>query len=267
MGFQDIARKFLAGITDIVQSFRGTMLWITPGWYDFTLAYRRTLIGPLWETVAMAAWVGGLGVVFGSLLGRGDGGYFAYVSVGVILWFYMSSIVATSADLFTNKQFLILSINNPLYTYALRHIVVGLARLLLHAPVLVAVLVLVAPADSNPLLAVLGFAAVLLASLWVTPLLGLLGARFHDLRYALGLMMRFLFFITPVFWRADGLGDRSLLAHANPFTHFLEVVRAPLIGEPIWDASWTVVLVTNAVGLTVTLQIYGQHHRRLAFWI
>ncbi len=258
---------FLAGIADIAQSFRRTKLWVVPGWYDFVLQYRRTLIGPFWETLAMAAWVGGVGVVFGGLLGREDGNYFAYVSVGIILWFYMSSIVATSADLFISRELLILSINNPQYTYVLRHLVASLARLLLHALVLVAALVPVAPADSNPLMAVLGFAAVLLASLWVAALIGLLGTRFHDLKYALALAMRFLFFTTPVFWRADDLGNRSLLAHANPFTHFLDVVRAPLIGEPIWDAAWTVVLVTNAVGLTVTLVLYGQYHRRLAFWM
>ena len=257
----------LAGLADIAQSFRRPLLWVTPGWYDFILLYRRTLLGPFWETLAMAAWVGGLSVVFGGLLGREDGNYLAYVSVGLILWSYMSSIVATSAGLFTSKKILLLSINSPLYTYVLRHLVVSLARLLLHAPVLVAALALVAPAEANPLRAVLGFAAVLLASLWVATLIGLLGMRFHDLKYALALAMRFLFFTTPVFWRADALGNRAVLVYANPFTHFLDVVRAPLVGEPLGDAVWTVVLVTNVVGLTVTLVLYGRYHRRLVFWI
>ncbi len=265
---------FRAGITDICQSFRRTILWLTPGWYDFILKYRRAVIGPFWETVVMAAWVGGLGLVFGGLFGGGDGIFFAYVSVGVVIWFFMNSMVASSADLFTNKGILILSINNPLYTYVLRHIVASAARLLLHAPVVVATLAIVATAaDSNHLaasdllMAVAGLAVLLATSLWVALVIGLLGARFHDLQYILGIAMRFLFFVTPVFWRADDLGDRAMLARANPFTHFLATVRAPLTGEPVGATAWTVVLAVNAIGLTVALLLYGRYHRRLAFWI
>ena len=265
---RSLSPPFLAGTTDIVQSFRRTMLWVTPGWYDFILPYRRTLIGPFWETVVMAAWVGGIGIVFGRLLGRVDEAYLAYVGVGVVFWFYMSSMVATSAGLFTSRNILLLSFNNPIYTYPLRHIVASVARLLMHVPVMVAALVLFAPAvDPNLPMAALGLAAVLLASLWVAPLMGFLGARYHDLKYVLMMAMRFLFFFTPVFWRADDLGDRALLAYANPFAHFLDVVRAPLLGEPTWDASWTVVLVTNVVGLAVTLLLHAWCHRRVVFWL
>ena len=263
-----ITSPLAAGITDIVQSFRRTTLWVTPGWYDFILFYRRTLIGPFWETIIMAVWVGGIGIVFGRLLGSADKAYFAYVGVGVVLWFYMTSILSLSTSLFTSRDILLLSVNNPIYTYPLRHIVVSVARLLMHAPVMVGVLAFSAPAvDSNLPMAALGFAAILLASLWVAPLVGFLGARYHDLKYVLSAGMRFLFFITPVFWRADGLGERSLLARTNPFAHFLDVVRAPLLGEPLWEASWTVVLVTNLVGLTLTLLIHAGCHRRVVFWL
>ncbi len=259
---------FRAGITDIVQSFRRTMLWVGPGWYDFILTYRRTLIGPFWETVLMVVWVGGISIVFGRVRGGADETYLAYVGVGVVLWFYMVSMISTGARLFTSRSVLLLSVNNPIYTYPLRHIVASLARFLMHVPVMAAVLVYSMPTvDPNLPMAALGLAAGLFASLWVAPLIGFLGARYHDFQYILTMAMRFLFFVTPVFWRADDLGDRALLANANPLAHFLEVVRAPLLGEPVWDASWTVVLATNAVGLAVTLMVHAWCHRRVVFWL
>lgn len=263
-----LASRLLAGVTDIVQSFRRTTLWVVPGWYDFTLPYRRTLIGPLWVTVVMVAWLGGLGLVFGHVLGSTGETYLAYLGVGVVLWSYMSSMITIGAGLFTTRDILLLSVNNPIYTYSLRHIVACLARLLMHAPVTVAALALFAPAvDRNLPMAVLGLAAVLLASFWVAPLMGLLGTRFHDLKHVLTIAMRFLFFVTPVFWRADGLGTRTWLAYANPFTHFLAVVRAPLLGEPVGATSWTTVLVVNIVGMTLTLVLHAWYHRRVVFWL
>ncbi len=259
---------FAVGASDIVRSFRRTSLWATPGWFDFILAYRRTLLGPFWETVAMALWVGGLGVVFSYSLGAGDTQYLAYVSVGVVVWFYMSSLATTSANLFRSKDSLILSTNNPSYTYVLRHIVASMARALWHVPVLVAVLAMSAwPSPLQMMLSVLGGAGILLTSLWVAALIGLAGTRFADAHHGLSLAMRFLFFATPVFWRADALGGRSMIAKANPFTHFLDVVRAPLLGEPVADGAWTVVLATNAVGIVLTVLIYGQYNRRLVFWL
>ena len=79
--------------------------------------------------------------------------------------------------------------------------------------------------------------------------------------------MRFLFFATPVFWYAEGLGNRDFLALLNPFTHYLEVVRAPLTGETASALSWTVVLALNAIGLALFAATYSPLRRRLAIWI
>lgn len=263
-----VAAALASGSRDVARSVRRPALWAMPGWFDFVLAYRRTLLGPFWETVAMGLWVAGLGVVFGYSLGQGDPSYFAYVGVGVVAWFYMSSVATSSTDLFRSKDSLILSHRSPLYTYVLRHVVAGAARLLMHMPVLIAVLVVAArPGITDIAMAALGLAAVLFASFWVSALTGLVGARFADTKHVLVLASRFLFFATPVFWRTESLGDRALLASANPFTHFLDVVRAPLLGEPASDVAWTVVAATNAIGAIVALLLYGRHHRSVVFWL
>jgi len=263
-----LAAALASGSRDVARSVRRPALWAMPGWFDFVLSYRRTLLGPFWETVAMALWVAGLGVVFRYSLGQGDQNYFAYVGVGVVAWFYMSSVATSSAELFRSKDSLILSHRSPLYTYVLRHVVAGAARLLMHMPVLAAVLVLASrPGAADLATAALGLGAVLFASFWVSALLGLVGARIADTKHVLVLASRFLFFATPVFWRADSLGDRALLASANPFTHFIDVVRAPLLGEPASDIAWQVVTATNVVGAGVTLLLYGRHHRNVVFWL
>jgi ABC-type polysaccharide/polyol phosphate export permease len=262
------ATGLLAAANDVAGAFTRTPLWITLGWYDFTLRYRRTSVGPFWEIVVVGVWVVGLGLLFGRLLGHSRENYLAYLAAGVILWSFIASVLTTGANVFVSHSRLILSINNPLYTYVLRNAIEHILKLLLHTLVFLAVLPLVdLPFGLRTLLVVPGLLMLLLTALWVAPLMGFLGAKFRDLTHLLRAGMRFLFFATPVFWYAEGLGDRAFLASFNPFTHFLEIVRAPLIGDPFPQVSWAVVLLINAVGLTLAAVVYGSLMRRLPFWL
>ena len=256
------------GLKDIVRSFSRPPLWVTLGWYDFMLRYRRTYLGPLWELLVVGTWVVGLGLLFGRLLGETRDDYLVYLSAGVIVWSYISSTLTTGAAVFTSNARAISSINNPLYTYVLRNVVEHWTKLAVHLPVLIAVMAWKgADAGWQMLWALPGLAMLLAASLWSVPLLGFVGARYRDLAQMIRAGMRFLFFATPVFWYADGLGDRDYLAQFNPFTHYLELVRAPLTGETATLVSWAVVASINAAGLAAFAATYSPLRRRLTLWI
>ena len=259
---------FLSGVDDIVQSFIRTPLWITLGWYDFELQYRRAFIGPLWEVIIVGVWVVGLGLLFSRLLGDDRGDYLVYMGAGVVLWQYISSTLTTGANVFVANSRQIVSINNPLFTYVLRNVIEHLVKFSIHSLVFVAVMILTrTPVKPVMLLAVPGFAILVVTTLWAVPLLGFIGTRYRDFTHLLRAGMRFLFFATPVFWYADGLDDRAYLAQYNPFTHFLEIVRAPLTGDYASMASWAVVLSINAVGIAIMFVMYNRLRRSLTLWI
>ena len=257
-----------SGVNDVVQSFARTPLWVTMGWFDFLLQYRRSFLGPLWEVIIVGVWVAGLGLLFGRLLGHERGDYLVYVAAGVVIWQYMSSTLTTGANVFVVNSRQIVSINNPLFTYVLRNVIEHLVKLSVHTLVFIAVLFITrTPPTLGIVLVVPGLAALVLTTLWAIPLLGFIGIRFRDFTHLLRAGMRFLFFATPVFWYADGLNDRAFVANYNPFTHFLEVVRAPLIGGSAPPESWAVVLLINIVGITVMAIMYSRLRRSLTFWI
>ena len=253
---------------DVVLSFRRVHLWRTLGLSDFSIGYRRIALGPAWEIVNTTFLIVALGVVFSMLLGRSDENYWPYLGAGLVIWSYLSSMLVGSASVFTGKRVQILSVNNPLYAYVLRRVCVEVTRLALRAVVLAAVLLLLPPpAAPNLLLAAAGAMALLVTSLWVIPLVGIVSARSPTAQHVLGSTMRFLFLVTPVFWRADALATRGYLARVNPLASALDIVRAPLIGEPMWDHAWTMVILLNAVGLPIALLVFGHFRRSLATWL
>ena len=144
------------------------------------------------------------------------------------------------------------SINNPLFTYVLRNGVEHWAKMAVHSLILIGVLVMSeVQLGWQTLLAVPGLLLLFLGALLAVPLLGFAGARYRDLTHMIRAGMRFLFFATPVFWYVDGLGDRDFLGLVNPFTHYLELVRAPLTGETASMLSWLVVLAIDAACLVL----------------
>ena len=239
-----------------------------PAWYDFVIGHRRTLLGPFWETIQAGVWVVGLWVIFALTLSKTDEHYLVYVAAGIVFWNLISSNISGGSRVFVSKANLIQNINIPLFTHVLRQIAETLVEFLFQLPVIVMALALDrVSVGLETLLVIPGFLMIVLTALWVVPLVGIIATRYRDASYAIGSMLRFMFFVSPVFWKADGLGERKFLAHFNPVTHYLEIVRAPLLGLVPSQNSWNVVLVFTLAGLAITLYTFHRFRTRIVFWL
>ena len=58
-----------------------------------------------------------------------------------------------------------------------------------------------------------------------------------------------------------------MVLDVNPFYHFIEVVRAPLLGQAPGLLSWIVVLSMTLGGWLVTFEFFRRHRRRIAYWV
>jgi ABC-type polysaccharide/polyol phosphate export permease len=57
------------------------------------------------------------------------------------------------------------------------------------------------------------------------------------------------------------------LVELNPFTHFVAIVRDPMMGAAPALASWLVVLATTAVGCGLTYLAFVRLRARIVYWI
>lgn len=53
----------------------------------------------------------------------------------------------------------------------------------------------------------------------------------------------------------------------NPFYHFIELVRAPLLGHAPENASWFVAVGLAVFGWAVALVFFGKYRWRVAYWL
>jgi ABC-type polysaccharide/polyol phosphate export permease len=135
------------------------------------------------------------------------------------------------------------------------------------AALLVALVVLQRPLTLGALWAIPGLIVILYTSVWVILLLGLITARLRDLQHIVSTVMRFAFFATPVIWVASDLGSRAIIANYNPLTHFIAVVRDPILDGQVASVHWFIVLWITGIGTFATFFLFARFRRSLIFWL
>ena len=80
-------------------------------------------------------------------------------------------------------------------------------------------------------------------------------------------IVRIAFFVTPIIWMPELLPRRAVLLDFNPFFHYVELVRAPLLGQAPQFVSWLAVLGMTLGGWLVALVMFRNYRRRVAYWV
>ena len=253
---------------DIQEGLLSWRRWILLGWYDFSLRYRRTAIGPLWQALQLAIWVGGLAIVFHDRFGEKSEIYIPYLASGMALWNYMASSLTDGCHVFSRNRSIINNINTPITLHVYRFLTTAVIRMAYQFLVFLCIIPFFpVPFGWQTLWVIPGLLVMIFTSVWVVLLMGIIGTRFRDTSFAIASVMRFMFFITPIFWFAESMGDRALIATLNPFAHFMDIVRSPILGTEPSMMSWLVVLGITFTGFVVTLFSFHKVRPAIVFWL
>jgi len=260
-------RKF-AGLADIFQTFHCVRIITFMAFSDVKARYKRSVLGPLWLTLGTAGGSAGLGFIWSELFHVDATTFVPTLTAGLIVWQFISGIITESTVLFSRQAAIIRNLNLPLAIHPaqllLRH-VINLAH---NAPVFfIVALSLGYPLTLTTWLALPGLVLLTLNLLWLSLFIGLIGARFRDVEYLTNTVMPLLMFISPVFYRPNYLPFSEHIMWFNPFSHFIEIVRYPLLGSPPPIFVIETNLVMLVFGWAVTLWLFNRQHNRVAFWV
>lgn len=263
-----ISPNYSHALSDIVQGARAYDLWGTLAWQDVLRRYRRSTLGPWWITMSMGILVGVLGALYAGLFKVETAQYLPFLSLGFIVWGLLSGLITEGCAAFVASEAIIKQVRLPLSVHVYRVVWRNLLILFHNSVIFVVVAVLfsVWPGWAGTL-AVPGLVLVGLNGMWVGLLLGLVSSRFRDVPEIVGSVMRIAFFVTPIIWMPELMPGRALMLDLNPFFHFLEVIRAPLLGQVPGFLVWSVVVGISLGGWGVTLAIYSRYRGRIAYWV
>jgi ABC-type polysaccharide/polyol phosphate export permease len=263
-----LSKSKFVGIADIVQALHCTRIIAFMAFSDVKARYKRSVLGPLWLTLGTAGGSAGLGFIWSELFHMDVAVFVPTLTAGLILWQFISGIIMESTVLFSRQAAIIRNLNLPLAIHPVQLLLRHLINLAHNVPVFF----IVALALGHPLtvvswLALPGLILVALNLLWLTLFIGLVGARFRDVEYFTAMVMPLLMFISPVFYRPSYLPFSENIMWLNPFSHFIEIIRYPLLGTPPPLFVVETNLVILVIGWLVTLWLFNRQHNRIAFWV
>ena len=254
-------------VADLINGWQARELWITMGLHDTRQRYRRSFLGPFWITISMGVMVAAIGLLYGKIFKQNLAEYLPFLCCGYVSWGLISGLILDGTRSFIAAETMIRQITAPISIYVYRSVWTNLITFAhnIWIYVIVALWFGVNPGWAG-LLLIPALVIVLINGMWVGLLIGLFGVRFRDVPMVVQSVVQVLFFVTPIIWRPEMLPGRAVLLNLNPFYHFVEIIRGPLLGRIPSPENWAAVVLVTLIGWGVAMLFYSAYRWRTAYW-
>ena len=267
------SRTFARAWADLTGGFHRRELWLHLGWQDIKQRYRRSVLGPFWITIATGTTAVAMGGLYSKLFHLDLAEHLPYVTLGLIIWNLINAAILEGSEVFVANEGLIKQLPTPLSVHVYR-LVWRQMILFAHNIVIYVVVAAVFPKPWSwaDLAVIPALGLIALNCVWVSLCFGILATRYRDIAPLLNSVVQLLFFMTPIIWndatlRRQGAGRWSKIVELNPLLHYLDIVRAPLLGAPQELRHWVVVLVLTVLGWLAAALALKQYRARVPYWV
>ena len=235
---------------------------------DLRNRYRGSVLGPLWMSLSSLVMLIGLGLLYGALFKLKLSSYLPHLAVSLIVWQWIAGFINDSCATLTSAEGVIRQMRLPYTLHALR---VAFRNTLVaaHSLPLIPIVFLIFGQVPGPeaLLAIPGLVLVGINMLAGGLLLGMICARFRDIPPIVANAVQLAFFVSPILWKPELLGDAMVWMALNPFYALLETVRGPLLeggGPPL---AWLAAIFYTPLHVVLAGFLFARFRSRIAFWV
>ncbi len=263
-----MASLSLASVDDVIGGLKNTNGWLALTRRNLASLNRRSSIGIVWQMLSTTIFILALSFVYSAVFSISLTEYIPYIAVGYVTWLFISNTLASAPMIFiTNKQY-IDQRNLPLTTYVIADVLAKYCVFMLQFAVSIVFCFLL---SVKPTLALffLPISAVifLCTSFAVSIILGILTVKYRDVAQVVNSVILIIFLSTPILWKPGLLSGRAFIADANPFFHFINIVRTPVLEGYVPLLSVAVTVSVALVLNVVALFLLSRYKDRIVFWL
>ncbi|MFT4252078.1 MAG: ABC transporter permease [Caulobacter sp.] len=261
-------RGFSDAGSDIQKGLKLYKTWGFLAYQDVVSRYRRSLFGPLWISAGMLTTAGALALVFSTIFRVPLTEFLPFVVAGLVVFTFIGVPFTEGGDVYLQAASTIKAYPLPfsfhIFRLAARSLIVFGHNLLVFAAVK---LIFSHNLLINPQV-ILGLFLVSVFVAAASVVLGVVGARFKDVRLLVPYVWTIVFYLTPVIWTTKSIHDaRSFIYKYNPFYYLLETVRNPLLGIYVPWNIFTVALLIDLLAVVAAVVSLAMFRKRIALWV
>jgi ABC-2 type transport system permease protein/lipopolysaccharide transport system permease protein len=265
-----VANGRAVATNDSMLDLRSLERWLYVAWFNFIVHYRKTTLGPAWLLVSPILFIAVLGTLYSHVNSVHSSVFVPSLTVGIVVWTLIGGFVSQSSTVFQRHRAQILQGSMQLKDIVVVDLLSTVLQFLHQVIIIVAVfLIFEIPVTLYAFVSLLGLALVVANGFWLTMAFGIIGARYRDLAQVMTAIMRIAFLATPIMWLPQGArgGFLGPFLFFNPFYHFLEIVRAPLLGNSVAVSTWVVVFAITVAGFALASWLYKRFGRLVPLWV
>ena len=216
-------------ILDLKLLYRSSIALITR---DFNLRFKESRLGYLWVIINPLINILLVAFIFSSFTTTitYDLPFMVFVTSGVAIWNYFSTILVEGASVFYQNGTLIQKINFPRISLFVSKIALGILELAVSLILLVSMMVYFeCPISVKILLIIPAIFTSTVLALGSSIILAMLSTYWKDVLYAVPVLMRLGMFITPIGYDPSFLStEKQNILSMNPLAPIIDFVRRSL---------------------------------------
>jgi lipopolysaccharide transport system permease protein len=259
----------VAGIEELMGGAYNWRVWHLLGVSELRNRYARSRFGQGWVVLSTGTMIGALASVWSLLWNQSLPELMPFIGTSIIMWNFLSQILSECPSIFVmhsnyyrNQR---MNFSVSIYSVIYKNTII-----LAHNFIIVLVLIIVFGLSINwwLLQIIPAFVLTCLTMAWMEYLIAMICVRYRDVIQLITTWLTVFFFITPVMWKPDFLPRQyHFIIDWNPLAQFLELLRAPFLGQPVSAHTWGVTIAIALGGGLLSLPVIGRYHRRVIFWM
>ena len=253
-------------LKNVWAGFRRKDLWSRLAVTDIQQTYRRSVLGMAWIALSFGLFIAVKILIFGSFATVDRRTFAIWLGIGFWIWVFLIDAVVGGCNSFIASRPWIIGTNIPLSVYVLQTTTRALIRFSFSLPVVIGVMFFFKWSfDPQWLWSLVGFLALVVNCLWVQLFLATVCVKYRDFAHLTQSIMQVMFFLTPILYMPEQLGDKAYLLNYNPFTHYIAIIRDPIYYQTFPLLSWQVVAVITVLGWIIALTVFQKIGREVPF--
>lgn len=254
-----------------IDAIKNYNLWLEMAISKIRVRFIRTALGPIWEVLGTLIFLIFISVVWSKLWKIPFIEFFLYLYPGFIIWKAIYSVIVDGTYLFSDtysSHFENVKVH-PI-VFCLAHAAKNFIVLLFSFPIVLIIVFYSGSLHVYTLILIPFFLLLFfITSVAVTFIIATFCLKYRDLQFSIAVFLSLAFFITPVIWQVEQLGEKSqrFLIEPNLIYHYIEFFRSSFINGNVNELSLNIVIITTLLTCLIAFITYKFVKNKLAFWI
>jgi ABC-type polysaccharide/polyol phosphate export permease len=263
-----LGRAEAAGLVELLDGARQWRVWHLLGLRELRQRYARSRLGQLWLVLSVSLMLAVMSTAWSILYNQPVGELAPFIGVGFVVWSFLSQVLTDCTMVFVShgnfyrnqKMSFSVSIFSVIYKNSI---------VLAHSLIIVLGLIVLfgVPVNWYDLQIVPALLLTWITMLWAGYIIAMLCVRYRDIIQLINSWMLVLFLVTPVLWKPDTLPpEHRFIVDYNPLALFMELLRNPLLGEPVSAYVWISAAAIALGGALIACPLIARYGQRVIFW-